>query len=303
MVSGWNSRKLNTPAWRRPCQRNATRQLALDLGYQPVVPPLRTRLRPWQYDRKMYKRCNEVLPPFGAKAGFRGSPAHAATGFTHRVPLASQRTHPSVTPVGAAAPIRGQPWFSRQFQRSSLLSTGCGARSVPPPTLKPDAPDAGRALGAAQGEHEEPQQRSHSYAGRLARADSYHLGSYPHAVKKLRASFGVRASMASRIASQRESAPQPDDGASPTRPRLQHDDEDQQKETAPCELASFTSPQRESHNRTIGNPPPSQSSENSLQRLPPAAKTARARLPKGVVRGMFRPRPKPLEEEQAWPIA
>ncbi len=34
------------------------------------------------------------------------------------------------------------------------------------------------------------------------RADSFHLGSYPHAVKKLRASCGVTASMASRIASQ-----------------------------------------------------------------------------------------------------
>ena len=35
---------------------NETRQLALDLGYVPVVPPLKTRVSPWEYDREMYKR-------------------------------------------------------------------------------------------------------------------------------------------------------------------------------------------------------------------------------------------------------
>lgn len=39
---------------------NETRELALDLGFIPVVPPTRTRLDPWKYDRAMYKRRNEV---------------------------------------------------------------------------------------------------------------------------------------------------------------------------------------------------------------------------------------------------
>jgi transposase len=37
-----------------------TRQLALDLGFILVVPPKSHRLEPWEYDREMYKRRNEV---------------------------------------------------------------------------------------------------------------------------------------------------------------------------------------------------------------------------------------------------
>jgi transposase len=44
----------------RAYEGNETRQLALDLGFIPVVPPLRTRIEPWEYDREMYKRRNEV---------------------------------------------------------------------------------------------------------------------------------------------------------------------------------------------------------------------------------------------------
>ncbi|HEV8688958.1 MAG TPA: IS5 family transposase [Ideonella sp.] len=50
---------------------NETRQLALDLGYIPVVPPLRTRVEPWEYDREMYKRRNEVERLFRRLKGFR----------------------------------------------------------------------------------------------------------------------------------------------------------------------------------------------------------------------------------------
>jgi transposase len=44
----------------RAYEGNETRQLALDLGFIPVVPPLSTRVEPWEYDREMYKRRNEV---------------------------------------------------------------------------------------------------------------------------------------------------------------------------------------------------------------------------------------------------
>ena len=40
----------------RAYQGDETRQLALDLGFTPVVPPLKTRTDPWEYDREMYKR-------------------------------------------------------------------------------------------------------------------------------------------------------------------------------------------------------------------------------------------------------
>ena len=55
----------------RAYQGDETRQLALKLGYEPVVPPLRTRLDPWEYDREMYKRRNEIERPFRRLKGFR----------------------------------------------------------------------------------------------------------------------------------------------------------------------------------------------------------------------------------------
>ena len=45
----------------RAYEGNETRQLALALGFTPVVPPLSTRVHPWEYDREMYKR-REAVP-------------------------------------------------------------------------------------------------------------------------------------------------------------------------------------------------------------------------------------------------
>ena len=50
---------------------NETRQLALDLGFIPVVPPIQTRIEPWEYDREMYKRRNEVERLFRRLKGYR----------------------------------------------------------------------------------------------------------------------------------------------------------------------------------------------------------------------------------------
>ena len=55
----------------RAYEGNETRQLALDLGYRPVVPPLKIRLNPWKYDREMYKRRNEVERLLRRLKGFR----------------------------------------------------------------------------------------------------------------------------------------------------------------------------------------------------------------------------------------
>jgi transposase len=48
-----------------------TRQLALDLGYTPVAPPLSTRLEPRENDREMYKRRNEFERLFRRRKGNR----------------------------------------------------------------------------------------------------------------------------------------------------------------------------------------------------------------------------------------
>ncbi len=50
---------------------NATRQLALDLGFDPVVPPKSNRIDPWEYDQEMHKRRNEVERLFRRLKGFR----------------------------------------------------------------------------------------------------------------------------------------------------------------------------------------------------------------------------------------
>ena len=69
--------KLGRPVWPihllmdRAYEGNETRQLALDLGFIPVVPPKSNRIEPWEYDREMYKRRNEIERLFRRLKGFR----------------------------------------------------------------------------------------------------------------------------------------------------------------------------------------------------------------------------------------
>ena len=55
----------------RAYEGDETRQLALDLGFWPVVPPKSNRLEPWEYDEAMYKKRNEVERLFRRLKGFR----------------------------------------------------------------------------------------------------------------------------------------------------------------------------------------------------------------------------------------
>jgi transposase len=55
----------------RAYQGDETLQLALELGFTPVVPPNPQRLRPWEYDRAMYRKRNEVERLFRRLKGFR----------------------------------------------------------------------------------------------------------------------------------------------------------------------------------------------------------------------------------------
>jgi transposase len=55
----------------RAYEGNETRQLALDSGYVPVVPPKHNRLTPWEYDRALYTRRNEIERLFRRLKGFR----------------------------------------------------------------------------------------------------------------------------------------------------------------------------------------------------------------------------------------
>ena len=50
---------------------NETTRLGRELGFTPVVPPNPNRLKPWEYDKELYKRRNEVERLFRRLKGFR----------------------------------------------------------------------------------------------------------------------------------------------------------------------------------------------------------------------------------------
>ena len=55
----------------RAYEGDETRDLAVKLGYLPVVPPHPNRLSPWEYDQVMYRRRNEVERLFRRLKGYR----------------------------------------------------------------------------------------------------------------------------------------------------------------------------------------------------------------------------------------
>jgi transposase len=55
----------------RAYEGNDTRQLALDLGFIPVVPRKCHRVDPWTYKKAMYRRRNEIERLFRRLKGFR----------------------------------------------------------------------------------------------------------------------------------------------------------------------------------------------------------------------------------------
>jgi len=55
----------------RAYEGNETRQLALALGYTPVIPPKSNRRDPWDYKTDIYKRRNEIERLFRRLKGYR----------------------------------------------------------------------------------------------------------------------------------------------------------------------------------------------------------------------------------------
>ena len=55
----------------RAYEGDETRQLAFELGFVPVVPPLCNRVEPWEYDRELYKRRNEIERLLRRLKGYR----------------------------------------------------------------------------------------------------------------------------------------------------------------------------------------------------------------------------------------
>lgn len=44
----------------RAYEDDKTRTLAIQRGFIPVVPPKKNRKEPWEYDKELYKRRNEI---------------------------------------------------------------------------------------------------------------------------------------------------------------------------------------------------------------------------------------------------
>lgn len=65
---GWKGTKVIMD---KAYEGDETRQLVFDLGMEPVVPPKSNRLSPWEYDRELYKKRNEVERLFRRLKGFR----------------------------------------------------------------------------------------------------------------------------------------------------------------------------------------------------------------------------------------
>jgi transposase len=55
----------------RAYEDDLTRLTAWELRFNPVVPPKSNRVHPWEYDRELYKRRNEVERFFRRIKGFR----------------------------------------------------------------------------------------------------------------------------------------------------------------------------------------------------------------------------------------
>ncbi len=55
----------------RAYEGDETRTLAERMGFRVVVPPRANRREPWDYDRELYKRRNEVERLFRRLKGFR----------------------------------------------------------------------------------------------------------------------------------------------------------------------------------------------------------------------------------------
>jgi len=55
----------------RAYEGDAMRRLVVDSGMEPVVPPKKNRLKPWEYDRDLYKRRNEIERLFCRMKRFR----------------------------------------------------------------------------------------------------------------------------------------------------------------------------------------------------------------------------------------
>ena len=76
LLTGWQRRTAELAdgvamVMDRAYEGDETRQLVLELGFEPIVPPHPNRRHPWPYDRGLYRRRNEIERLFRRLKGFR----------------------------------------------------------------------------------------------------------------------------------------------------------------------------------------------------------------------------------------
>jgi transposase len=76
LLAGWQRRPAELAAgvplvMDRAYEGDQTRQLELELGFEPIVPPHPNRREPWTYDRNLYRRRNQIERLFRRLKGFR----------------------------------------------------------------------------------------------------------------------------------------------------------------------------------------------------------------------------------------
>ena len=72
LLQNWKHSLPKTPlTMDRAYEGEATRQCVTECGFEPVVPPKSNRLKPWHYDKALYKRRNEIERLFRRLKSFR----------------------------------------------------------------------------------------------------------------------------------------------------------------------------------------------------------------------------------------
>jgi len=72
LLRGWNHDLPKIPILMdRAYGGSPARRCALEVGFNPVVPPKSKRLAPWEYDKNLYKRRSEIERLFRRIKGFR----------------------------------------------------------------------------------------------------------------------------------------------------------------------------------------------------------------------------------------
>ena len=93
----------------RAYEDNETRQLALDFGFIPVVPPKSNRLEPWQYDQAMYRKRNEIDRLF-ADSRASGASSRASRSSTRSFLAFSTSPYRRRVAIVSTRPCRRSLW-------------------------------------------------------------------------------------------------------------------------------------------------------------------------------------------------